>query len=178
MSRLDSFLRRIAAQRDCLDFAARSIRGLPGPVLELGLGNGRTYDHLRERLPDREIFAFDRRVAAHPASRPDDAKLILGEICDTLPRAGPRVGAPAALAHCDLGTGVASDDARLATIVGPRLDALMASGALVVSDQPFAVAGWSRVDPPAGVAPDRYFLYRTGGPPVAPIAPVTDPGRS
>ena len=31
-----------------------------GPVIELGLGNGRTYDHLRERLPGRRIIAFDR----------------------------------------------------------------------------------------------------------------------
>ncbi len=66
MSRLDSFIRRMIAQRDCLAAAARLIGDIPGPVLELGLGNGRTYDHLREILPGREIFVFDRRVAAHP----------------------------------------------------------------------------------------------------------------
>ncbi|MGH6887075.1 MAG: class I SAM-dependent methyltransferase, partial [Geminicoccales bacterium] len=48
MSRLDSFIRRLEAQRACLDLAAARIADLPGPVLELGLGNGRTYDHLRE----------------------------------------------------------------------------------------------------------------------------------
>ena len=51
MSRLDSFIRRLEAQRACLALAAGRIGGLPGPVLELGLGNGRTYDHLRELLP-------------------------------------------------------------------------------------------------------------------------------
>ena len=58
MSRLDSFIRRLEAQRACLEYAAGQIRDLPGPVLELGLGNGRTYDHLRELLPEREIFVF------------------------------------------------------------------------------------------------------------------------
>ena len=51
MSRLDSFIRRLEAQRACLDLAARLIEGLEGEILELGLGNGRTYDHLRQLLP-------------------------------------------------------------------------------------------------------------------------------
>ena len=36
---------------------------MEGPVLELGLGNGRTFDHLRERLPGRRIVAFDRALS-------------------------------------------------------------------------------------------------------------------
>ena len=55
MSRLDSFIRRLVAQRACLDHAAQLIGGLDGAVLELGLGNGRTYDHLRSLFPGREI---------------------------------------------------------------------------------------------------------------------------
>ncbi|MFN9941622.1 MAG: class I SAM-dependent methyltransferase, partial [bacterium] len=67
MSRLESFIRRLEAQRRCLDWAAQAIAGYPGAVLELGLGNGRTYDHLRDRLgPARAIYAFDRQLAAHP----------------------------------------------------------------------------------------------------------------
>jgi hypothetical protein len=65
MSRLDSFIRRVQAQRACLDRAAELIADVPGPVLELGLGNGRTYDHLREQLPARRIFVFERLVQAH-----------------------------------------------------------------------------------------------------------------
>ena len=60
MSRLDSFIRRLAAQRACLDRAAALIDEIDGPVLEFGLGNGRTFDHLRERLPGRAIFVFER----------------------------------------------------------------------------------------------------------------------
>ena len=48
MSRLDSFIRRIGAQRNVLNAVAQRIAAIDGPVLELGLGNGRTYDHLRE----------------------------------------------------------------------------------------------------------------------------------
>ena len=51
MSRLDSFRRRLTAQIDGLNWAADNLPDM-GDVLELGLGNGRTYDHLREHLPD------------------------------------------------------------------------------------------------------------------------------
>jgi hypothetical protein len=89
MSRLDSVIRRLQAQRACLARAAALIRDLPGPVLELGLGNGRTYDHLRETLPAREIFVFEREVAAHPDCVPPADHLLLGDIHDTLPASGP-----------------------------------------------------------------------------------------
>ena len=52
MTRLDSVIRRLTAQRDLLNWAAEEISPA-GLILELGLGNGRTYDHLRTRLPDR-----------------------------------------------------------------------------------------------------------------------------
>ena len=56
MSRLDSFIRRVSAQRDCLNMAKDMIADVPGPILELGLGNGRTFDHLRELFPDLARF--------------------------------------------------------------------------------------------------------------------------
>ena len=66
MSRLDLFIDRMLSQRACIDHAVQRIADMPGPVLELGLGNGRTYHHLRERLPKREICVFDREIASHP----------------------------------------------------------------------------------------------------------------
>jgi hypothetical protein len=66
MSRLDSFIRRLEAQRACLGYAAAQIRAIAGPVLELGLGNGRTYDHLRELLPERERSTPTRTVFPMP----------------------------------------------------------------------------------------------------------------
>ncbi|MEJ0068675.1 MAG: class I SAM-dependent methyltransferase [Pseudomonadota bacterium] len=47
-------------------------------MLELGLGNGRTYDHLRSLFPDHEIFVFDPRDCCasrlHSAGRPCPAR--------------------------------------------------------------------------------------------------------
>ena len=70
MSRLESTIRRLSAQRDILDEICARLAGMNGPVVELGLGNGRTYDHLRQRLPERRIIAFDRALAAHRSSTP------------------------------------------------------------------------------------------------------------
>ena len=64
MSRLDSFLRRLQAQRDCLNAAVSLVADRPGPIFELGLGNGRTYDHLRSLL-DRKLRHF-RRLCLKP----------------------------------------------------------------------------------------------------------------
>ena len=128
MSRLDSAIRRLKAQRACLDLAARLIRDIPGPVVELGLGNGRTYDHLRQVLPDRDIFAFDRQLDAHPDCVPGAAHLVLGDFANTLPDALQRIGARAALIHADTGTGEAARNARLAAWLAPRLMALAAPG--------------------------------------------------
>ena len=163
MSRLDSFIRRVSAQRDCLNLAADLIADVAGPVLELGLGNGRTFDHLRELFPDREIFVFDRRVAAHPDCIPDDNHMILGDITETLAAAGDRIGVPAALAHCDIGTGEKESNARLIAAIAPLVDALMARGGIVCSDQEYAVANWEEQPLPDGVSPGRYFINRVGG---------------
>ena len=60
MSRLESMYRRIGAQISGLNWAVEMIADLPGDVLELGLGNGRSYHHLREKLPNRSIWVIDR----------------------------------------------------------------------------------------------------------------------
>ena len=160
MSRLDSFIRRMQAQRACLDWAAKAIAGLPGPVLELGLGNGRTYDHLREILPDRDIYVFDRRIAAHPDCIPPEDHMFLGEVDEMLPVAAARLGRGVALVHTDLGTGDAEANAVLADLVGPLLAALVAPGGVVVANHELTVSGWTRLPEPEGVKPGRYFLYR------------------
>src|SRR3954451_24768965 len=108
MSRLDSFIRRLHAQRKVLNVVAERIAGLEGPVIELGLGNGRTYDHLRALLPERRIIAFDRICAAHRLSTPMPKDLVLGEIRET---AACFAGISAALLHIDIGTGYEDQDA-------------------------------------------------------------------
>ncbi len=160
MSRLDSFIRRLEAQRQCLAAAVALIGDTPGPVFELGLGNGRTYDHLRELLPDREIFVFDRQVAAHVDCIPDSDHMIVGDFSDTLPDIGARLSTPAVMAHADIGSGNAQVDRGVARFVARALAPLMADRAIVVVDQPFEEPDWQALDLPDGVGAGRYFLYR------------------
>lgn len=160
MSRLDSMIGRLMAQRACLDWVASAIGGLPGPVLEIGLGNGRTYDHLRGRLPQREIHVFDRVMAAHPDSVPPAELLHLGELDHTLPRAQERIGSGAALAHADLGSGRPEQDRAVAALLSRLLPPLMRHGAFVLSDQELDAAALSPERLPDGVPPGRYFVYR------------------
>ena len=165
MSRLDSFIGRVTAQRDCLNELARRLKGRAGPILELGLGNGRTYDHLRSLFPDNPIYVFDRELAAHPDCIPPAERALVGDFRDTLPAALARIGARAILAHGDFGSGDAARTAELAAFMGPALDPLLEPGAYVCSDQPMTVARWRPVAPPPTVEPGRYFLWRVGDAP-------------
>jgi hypothetical protein len=160
-SRLDSFIRRLEAQRACLDWAVAAIDGIPGAIVELGLGNGRTYDHLRTRFGGtREIFAFDRQVAAHPACIPDAAHLIVGDFRDTLAPFVARHTGGIALLHADIGSGDEAATAALAAFLGPVLGPMLARDAVVLSDQTLEIAGAPPQPLPPGVPPGRYFVYR------------------
>ncbi|MBI1776825.1 MAG: hypothetical protein HYR63_15880 [Proteobacteria bacterium] len=163
MSRLDSHIRRLEAQRACLDTAIALIGGAVGPVLELGLGNGRTYDHLRQNMPGRAIFVFERILAAHPTSIPDPPFLILGDFRETLPGALQRLGAPAVLAHADFGSGNAAATAAVAEWLGLSLPMLLAPGAVVACDQTLVIPGAAALSLPAGVAEGRYHLWQMPG---------------
>ena len=46
LTRLEKLLFRLEAQHICLQWIFREIAGRPGVVFEMGLGHGRTYDHL------------------------------------------------------------------------------------------------------------------------------------
>ena len=160
MSRLDSFIRRLEAQRACLNLAAELIRDLDGAVLELGLGNGRTYDHLRALLPERDIYVFERRVAAHPDCVPPADKLIMGDMRLTLVEARERLGGRVALAHLDVGTGDAAANRALAAELTPLLLPLLRGGAVLASDPLLDNPELQPLPLPDGIAPGRYHLYR------------------
>jgi S-adenosylmethionine-dependent methyltransferase len=161
-SRLDSFIRRLEAQRACLDWAAAAIADVPGAVVELGLGNGRTYDHLRTRLGGRAIFAFDRHIAAHPACIPDAAHMIVGDFRATLAPFAARHAGAVALVHADTGSGDEAATAAQARWLGPVLAPMLAQGAIVLSDQPLEIVRAVQQALPRGVQPGRYFIYRAG----------------
>jgi hypothetical protein len=160
MSRLDSFIRRLEAQRACLNHAAELIRGIDGCALELGLGNGRTYDHLRSLLPDRNIYVCERRVAAHPDCVPPAEMLILGDMRVTLPELLGRLGGRIALAHFDAGTGDRAANLALAADLTPAIVPLLCSAAVLVTDPPIVVPELRALPLPDGIASGRYHLYR------------------
>lgn len=165
MSRLDSMIRRLEAQRACLDWAANAIAEVPGVVFEIGLGNGRTYDHLRSRLSKRDIFAFDRALSAHPDCRPPPDRLLLGEINETLPVAAKRHAGRIALAHGDLGDGREAYGLAMASSIAKVLAAALAPNGVLLTDYPIGdVPRLMQVPLPEGVADGRYCVYRASGP--------------
>src|SRR6185437_9902085 len=126
--------------RACLDHAAELIGGIDGIVLELGLGNGRTYDHLRELFPERDISVCERQVAAHPDCVPPAERLILGDMRETLPELRGRFGGRVALAHFDVGTGDAAANLALAMDLTASIVPLLCPGGVLVSDPPIEAA--------------------------------------
>lgn len=160
MSRLESFIRRLQAQRACINNAIEMVAELPGVIFELGLGNGRTYDHLRENCPGREIFVFERRVAAHWDSVPDEPHLFEGSVEDTLPAAVSRFRHQVAFIHMDLGSGRPELDAKSAAVVSAHLDELLTPGGVIVADQDIRWPGAAAVPLPEGVKPGRIYFYR------------------
>ena len=157
MSRLDSMLRRLTAQRDGLNWAAAQIGAVAGDVLDMGLGNGRTYDHLRECLPDRRIWVIDRVLQCHPSCVPPEQDFLQGEAEAMLQRLFDQ-GDRMALAHYDFGFGIKEKDVAEAAAMSPRIAAVMAPGGLVVSGQP--LVGFVELPRPEGIPEGRYLFYR------------------
>lgn len=160
MSRLDLFILRMQAQRACIDAASEQSKGRPGPVLELGLGNGRTYDHLRLRFPDRSIYVFDREVAAHPDCVPAAEFLRLGDFRTTLPAFAREGHLNAAFIHADIGSANRAKSIQLAQDLAPAWRDILAPGAYLACDQLFQCEGLEPLPLPGGLIADNYHLYR------------------
>lgn len=157
MSRLDSMLRRLAAQRDGLNWVTERIAGLDGDVVDFGLGNGRTYDHLREILPDRRIWVMDRVLQCHPSCTPPAEDFLQGEAEPMLRKLADN-GVRVALAHYDFGSGIKEQDVIESARLSPLIAAIMQPGGYLVSGQP--LAGFEQIQGPDTIAPDRYLFYR------------------
>jgi len=157
MSRLESMRRRLTAQIDGLNWASMEIQEIAGDVLELGLGNGRTYDHLRENLPNRRIWVIDRLCQPHPSCVPPAEFFLQGEAEDKLSELASQTNRMA-LAHYDFGFGVKDLDVAEGARLSPLIAAVMAPGGLVVSQQP--LIGFAQIDGPDTIDPERYHFYR------------------
>jgi len=160
VSRLDSFIRRLEAQRACLALAADLVAGMDGEVLELGLGNGRTYDHLRELFPHRGIYVCERTVAAHPDCVPPSQFLLLGDMRETLPAVRARLAHRVVLAHLDPGNGEAAASKALVYHLTPLIIPLLQLNGVVVSEPAITAEQLSALPLPGGIEPGRYHLYR------------------
>ena len=159
-SRLEKTLYRLQAQHACLSWAFGEIAGKPGPVVELGLGRGRTFDHLRRNLPGREIFVFDRGNWAYDDCQPDPAYLTLGEIATTFPPFAARMAGKVVLANTDIGYSEEAPSRKNARLASRLLPPALSAGGIIMSDLELDLPGFEPLPLPPGAMPGAYFLYR------------------
>ncbi len=157
MSRLESMMRRLTAQKLGLEWAVENIKDLTGDALEIGLGNGRSYDHLREISPDRKIWVIDRILQCHPSCVPPEENFLQGEAGDMLARLKVE-NRQIVIAHYDCGMGIKEKDVAEAAKLSPLIADIMAPNGIIISGQP--LIGITQVDGPEGIAPDRYYFYK------------------
>ncbi|WP_299872599.1 class I SAM-dependent methyltransferase [uncultured Sulfitobacter sp.] len=160
MSRLDLFVDRMVSQRACLNYGAALVSALEGPAFELGLGNGRTYSHMREIMPERDIYVFERSPAAHPDSTPPEDRLILGNVDETLPEALARFGDSIVLIHADLGGHNPEKNDAFARLVSPLVEPLLARRGLMISSDRMYFDDLREIDIPPDAVPGRCFIYQ------------------
>ncbi|MEO1720567.1 MAG: class I SAM-dependent methyltransferase [Pseudomonadota bacterium] len=159
MTELEWAVIRLRTQIRLLDWAANELLHEDAPlVLELGLGNGRTYDHLRQRLPDARIEVFDREMKGKLSSRPPEDRFHKGELVTTLAAFEPR--GHAQLIHADLGTGDPEHEHRIAAMLLAALPLLAKPGCIIVTSTELPDARFNPVDIADHDPQSRYHVYR------------------
>jgi hypothetical protein len=160
LSRLEVLFYRLEAQHACLRWVFGELRSLPGIVFEMGLGHGRTFDHLRRNLPGRDIYVFDREVDCFPDCVPPADRLFLGQLAYTLPKAAADFAGKVALAHADMGSYDPAKNERMRVLVSRHLPLAIAPSGIVLSDLPLDIPAFERLPLPEGARDGRYYLYR------------------
>lgn len=160
MNRLDRMIARLTTQRACLSAALALITDIPGPILEIGYGKGRSYDFLRHAAPSREIYAFDHDGVPRTSWGPDEDHFFAGDFRQAFGLVLERTGARAVLAHCDIGSEDEARDAELARWMAGALPDLMATASIVVSDRELAIAGARSLNLPEDASDFPYFMVR------------------
>lgn len=163
-TRLERFIARVVGQKTCIDAAAGFAAQYDGDIWEVGLGNGRTYDHLRDRFAGHDVIVFDRQVKAHPDCIPPDDMMRLGDFRETIPAELARSAGTVAVIHADIGNGSVTESRALGRWLTPLFVQALAPGGCLVGDQPMEDAALEPIalaDIGAGDLPaDTYFLYR------------------
>ena len=159
-SRLDRMIMRLTAQRNCLLHGLALVADLPGPIIEFGLGKGRTYDFLRNHANGRRVIAFDREIHCPPDCVPAPEDLVLGDFYDTVAGSRDRIGDMAALVHFDVGSEDLAADAILVAWLSIAVDPLVTAGAVVIADRVMSNPRWRPLAEPPGGSGNSHFMYR------------------
>ncbi len=163
MSRLDDLVRRMQTQRAVLNFAIAKIKSenIDGSIVELGLGSGRTFDHLRENFPGRTLFTFDWEMEATKDCYPEKSQFIKGEIQKTFPKFAMGKNSSCCFMHIDIGTRDRQRDKDLYASLTDSVVAILCDRGLLVSDREFFHSGLEPLDTSSmHVEGWAYFLYR------------------
>ena len=160
MSRLEDLTHRFLTQQVTLNRAIELIEDLEGIVVELGLGKGRSYDHLRERLPGRDIYVFDHELYCESELAPPPAFRVLGDITETLPDFCRRFAGQAALIHSDIGTRHREADMPLVNFVADHLAVLIRKDGVIASDRPMDGKEWAALPWVREMTRFPYYMYR------------------
>lgn len=159
MSRLDAFVQRVTAQRDLINAAARVLHDVDGVVFEVGLGNGRTFDHLRDVFADREIYVFDRKARAHADSTPAPEFMIEGQLQDTLPELVQRFAGRVALVHSDIGNQSPVHCENMKRLMNSTIGPALCRGGVLLSDLQLDVPDLRPMERPDWIEHDWYHAY-------------------
>jgi hypothetical protein len=160
LTRLEKVLYRLEAQHVCFAWAFSQIEHQSGVVFEIGLGLGRTFNHMRHHMPEREIIVFERKVNAYPDCMPKVDELIIGEVAETLPAMAQKYAGQVVLAHSDIGSFDKEMNKEMSELMSANLLPCLAPGGIIMSDLPLSVPETEELPLPEGARPGRYYLYR------------------
>jgi trans-aconitate methyltransferase len=158
---LERTLYRLRAQYATLGAAISAVAARRGLVWEIGLGKGRSYDHLRRVLPEAPVFGLDRQRVSVPDCTPPDDRLVIGELAATLPRLATAHAGQVVLAHIDLGTDPPDEATR--AVLERWLPVALAPGGVVAAGTPLALAGAQSLAVPEAAKAGGYALYLIHG---------------
>lgn len=151
------------AQRACIELAASLVSELDGPVLELGLGQGRTFDHLQETFPNRKVYLIDDMMKPADGIRLDPSLAIKGDVLDLLAHFARDHGPAFTVVHSDLGGSRWDDltpDIPVIKCLSKWLPQITLPGAAIISNLPIESNLLIENDLPIGIRKGKIFFYR------------------
>ena len=159
-TRLEKTYYRLQAQILCLNWAFEQIKSTPGVIIEIGLGLGRTYQHTRRYLPEREMVVFEREVHSYEDCTPPDNEIIVGDITSTLVENANRFKGKAALINSDVGSFDKKTNREKAAHLNQLLLPYLGNNTIVLSDLELDLQGCTTMALPGNARKNSYYLYK------------------